>query len=92
MKELKTKKGVLKYRLPNIFEAARIISLMGQVENREQMQEKIMQVCVDLIDESSIGYSSKLEMTDDLDMIRPMYDVTAEVVNAVTEVWAKKKE
>ena len=85
MKEIKTKKGILKYRMPNILEAYDILEASG-ISNGEsstlKLKKNIIAVMNPFIDFSGIkkaeSYNDLLEDTED--MLGPLSEIADEII------------
>jgi hypothetical protein len=100
MNEIKTNKGVLKYRMPNSYELSDVLQIIMSIKKSQDdrkalrdAERDIMEVSVEMIDESSVGYGSKQEMINDVEnMFIPIKQVASEITNFALGLYDKKKE
>lgn len=93
-KEIKTDKGVLKYRMPNILEAYDLLDLSGLADGGNQIKVKrnIIKGMGELVDFSGVeGILSYEELFDHLDdMIGPLNEIAGEVLAKLLASLKKK--
>ena len=97
MNELKTDKGVIKYRNPNAMECFDIISCIfdeeGKVREHMQIKKKIAQfACDNLMDISGTEYKDKEEMIGDIEMHKPISSIADDIYLKFNDAYMKKKE
>lgn len=95
MKEIKTSKGILKYRMPNVLEVYDILDVSGVnsgVSDSLKIKRNIISEMGYLIDISSIegvsSYEELLMLTDE--MILPLSDISDEIMSKIFELFKKK--
>lgn len=93
--EIETKKGVLKYRMPNILEAYDLLEASGitnGVTSTLKLKRNIIKEMEFLVDFSEIKeFSSYDNLLNDVeDMIEPLGKIADEVVVKTFEVFKKK--
>jgi hypothetical protein len=93
-KEKKTAKGILKYRMPNIAEGYYYLSLCDQVKTGADVMRirgKFISNMKDLLDFSSLGYSSYDEVLSDKDsMYVALSEIAEEIYQDIMDCLAKK--
>jgi len=97
MKEIQTKRGVLKYRLPNVSECFEIIGLTvgedGKPLSIFETKKKVIKIAAELADYESVGYSSRQEMIDDPEnMLMPLSEIADQFYVLTINSFSKKKE
>ena len=94
MKEIKTNKGSLKYRLPNIAEGFEFLSMIETIKTGSdffKVKGKFISKMDSLIDYSSCGYNSWDELLNDKDnMFHPLSEIAQEIFDDITGVLVKK--
>jgi hypothetical protein len=94
MKEIKTNKGVLKYRLPNIAEGYDYLCLVDQVSTAQdifRIRGVIINKMGDLINYKELGYSNYDEVLNDKENMRDILaSISKEVFDDVIELISKK--
>ena len=97
MKEKETSKGVLKYRMPNVPECFDILAALtdeiGKPVAPMVAKKKIMEISVEMLDETSVGYESKQDMINDPEnMLMPISEIADEFYKFASSALEKKKE
>jgi hypothetical protein len=94
MKEIKTNKGVLKYRLPNIAEGYEYLAACDSVKTGSDVHRVIgrfISMMSDLIDYKSVGYETYQEALEDKEnMYEPLSFIAREIFDDILAVLAKK--
>lgn len=94
MKEIKTSKGVLKYRMPNLLEAYDLLEESGvndKVSNLK-LKRNIIKAMGELVDCSGIeGQPTYSDLLNDIeDMAKPLSDIADEVILKAFGAFKKK--
>jgi hypothetical protein len=94
MKEIKTEKGLLKYRMPNLLEAYDLLEESGvndKVSNLK-LKKNIIGAMGNLIDYSGIeGVESYSDLLNNIDeMAKPLSDIADEVILKAFGAFKKK--
>jgi len=94
--EKKTKKGILKYRMPNILEAYDILEASGITEgapSQLKMKKNIIQSMDYLLDFTEIeGVTTYAELLEDTEnMIVPLGEIADEVISKAFNAFKKKR-
>lgn len=94
MKEIVTPKGTLKYRMPDIGEGWIFLSLFDSVRTAQEVfriRGQIINHMGDLIDYSSLGYTSYKELLNDkINMNDALVKIAKEIFDDVLELLEKK--
>lgn len=94
MKEIKTSKGVLKYRLPNIAEGYEYLAMCDAIKTGSDVHRitgKFISKMSDLLDYKSLGYETYQEVLEDKEnMYEPLSFIAREIFDDILAVLAKK--
>jgi hypothetical protein len=94
LKEIKTKKGLIKYRLPNIVEGFEFLAMIDAIKTNSdffKVKAKFIANLGSLLDYSDCGYKSYDELLLDKDnMMFPLSQISQEVFDDITGALAKK--
>jgi hypothetical protein len=92
--EKNTKKGVLKYRMPNIVEGFEFLSMIEAIKTSGdfyRVKGKFIAGMSCLLDYSALGYDGYDKLLEDKEnMLHPMSEIAQEVFNDITGALAKK--
>lgn len=92
--EKETKKGILKYRMPDISEGYYFLSLASDISTADGMlvtTGKVISAMGKMVNFSSLGYSSYDELLNDkINMWEPISEISKEILSDLNEVLTKK--
>jgi len=97
MKEIKTSKGVLKYRLPNVSECFDIIGATVGPDGKPltifQTKKEIIKIAAELCEYESLGYGSRQDMVNDPEvMLLPLSEIADQFYKLAIDSFSKKKD
>jgi hypothetical protein len=89
-----TKKGVLKYRLPNIAEGYEYLALIDTVEKNSDLfkiKAQFIMKMSDLLEWKELGYESYNEVLNDKENMKTILsDIASEIFSDITGTFEKK--